>query len=241
MESDLHSKKYICVIDMELTCDLAPLPKEEQEIIEIGIEVLDSKTLKCVYTAQTTVKPLRNPTLSEYCKNLTHITQEEIDESLDLDMAVFYLLENNNLSVDDFIWCAWGDDPIWLQKELWIQGSKIVFDKRFINLSLIDGHRRSLSKALAANNIIQQQPIHRALPDAMSTADLARKYKITVEDIQISNTRTYKQQITDNQKAAIDKFSIQCRISKEAAKYILKNFNWNYSKAKHLFTLLDME
>jgi len=242
METDLKSKKYVVIMDLELTCSEPPLPRQDMEIIEIGIEVVDSKTLDTISHISTVVKPIKNPILTDYCKDLTHISQEEVDNSLNLVDAVKLLFLLDLPQPDEFVWCSWGNDPIWLQKELERAGSDIIFDKRFINLKLIDNtkdKRRGLKKALEANNIEQTQPAHRAWADAMSTANLARKYHISIEDVQVSNTKTYRQKISDEQKVKIKELSDKCEISLEASKYILKNMSWDFSKAKHLMSLLD--
>jgi inhibitor of KinA sporulation pathway (predicted exonuclease) len=238
---DLDGIKYIAAIDLEMVCDDPPLPRDQMEIIEIGIAVLDIEILDLVNTVSKVVKPRNKPVLTEYCKNLTHITQEEVDKADDLSttmLKIIGLLPNKK----ELIWCSWGNDPLWLEKELKAQGTVIDgLSFKFINLKLRDGKRRGLNKALKANNIIQQQPAHRALPDAISTALLAKKYKVRVEDVQVSNTKTYKQQITQQQKTAIEKFSTRYGISKEAAKFLLKNFDWNFCRAKYCIDLILKE
>lgn len=233
----LEDKKYILVLDLEMLCDNPPLAREAMEIIEIGIVVLNSNTLEEVNRISKVVKPINCVILSEYCKNLTHIGQEEIDTATDL-VSTFNEILKELPPINDCVWCGWGNDSIWLQDELKAKGSSVEFFNKFINLKLRDGKRRGLSKALKANNIVQTLPAHRALADAISTADLARKYKISTGDVQVSNKRTYKEQTTAKQEEAINKLSSKCNVSLKAAKYILNNFNWDFSKCKHCIELI---
>ena len=66
---------YLVVIDFEATCIGRDNEEFCQEIIQFPAVLVDVKTLSikdefCVY-----VKPVVNPKLSEYCTNLTGITQ----------------------------------------------------------------------------------------------------------------------------------------------------------------------
>ena len=68
--------KSLIIFDVEATCDIN-IPKQKRELIEIGAVKIENG--KIVDKFQELIKPKKNATLSNYCKELTHISQEEID------------------------------------------------------------------------------------------------------------------------------------------------------------------
>ena len=76
-------KKYLAIIDFEATCcDKNSFPRNEMEIIEIGMVIVDYDTFEKVSEFQSFVKPVRHDKLTAFCKNLTSITQETVDSAL---------------------------------------------------------------------------------------------------------------------------------------------------------------
>lgn len=63
-------------------------PGEHREVIQMGATLTDAERFTEQFTAKTLVKPRINPILSEYIKNLTGITQEDIDQK-GIDFAIF--------------------------------------------------------------------------------------------------------------------------------------------------------
>ncbi|XP_037752454.1 3'-5' exoribonuclease 1 isoform X1 [Chelonia mydas] len=72
---------YICVIDFEATCEEDNQPEFTHEIIEFPIVLLNTHTLEIEDTFQQYVKPEINPQLSNFCINLTGITQDHVDKA----------------------------------------------------------------------------------------------------------------------------------------------------------------
>jgi inhibitor of KinA sporulation pathway (predicted exonuclease) len=66
------------VIDLEATTDEGGWPITEMEIIEIGASLVDRKGRELDHF-QRFVKPARRPLLTSFCRELTHITQANID------------------------------------------------------------------------------------------------------------------------------------------------------------------
>lgn len=78
-ESPLH---FVNVIDLECTCwraDEPPTPQEVrvQEVIEIGVTVLDVRTRTLVSTESILVLPTTSE-ISSFCTELTTLTTEEV-------------------------------------------------------------------------------------------------------------------------------------------------------------------
>ena len=76
---------HIIVLDFEATCWEE---NKDHEIIEFPAIVLDLSTLEVVDRLEQFVKPVRKPILSEFCKNLTTITQEQVDGGISLQEAL---------------------------------------------------------------------------------------------------------------------------------------------------------
>lgn len=71
--------KYLIVTDLEATCDNNPdFDRRKSEIIEIGAVVLD-ENLNVIDTFQSFIKPMKNPLLTDFCKELTKIKQSDVD------------------------------------------------------------------------------------------------------------------------------------------------------------------
>ncbi|XP_049617174.1 3'-5' exoribonuclease 1 [Syngnathus scovelli] len=70
---------YICVVDFEATCEEDNPPDFLHEIIEFPMVLISTHTLEIVGTFQEYVKPQLYPTLSDFCVNLTGITQDKVD------------------------------------------------------------------------------------------------------------------------------------------------------------------
>ena len=77
---NLNKYQHILVVDLEATCcDLQSIPRHQMETIEIGAVMVDTVTLEIVDEFQTFIKPCRHPILTEFCLQLTSITQPQVD------------------------------------------------------------------------------------------------------------------------------------------------------------------
>eukprot|EP00069_Balaena_mysticetus_P015494 bmy_09231T0 len=72
---------YICVIDFEATCEEGNPPEFIHEIIEFPVVLLNTHTLEIEDTFQQYVRPEINTQLSDFCINLTGITQDQVDKA----------------------------------------------------------------------------------------------------------------------------------------------------------------
>lgn len=93
---------YLLVLDFEATCD-DPVQTLPQEIIEFPIQMVNLTTLETEATFHFFTKPRINPKLSEFCTELTGITQDIIDAAPDLGEIVAladHWLETNRLGLE---------------------------------------------------------------------------------------------------------------------------------------------
>ena len=73
----LIQEKYYLIVDFEATCtNRNEFPRDEMEIIEIGALLLDSEQFEIHSEFQSFIKPVRNPLLTGFCKELTTIRQD---------------------------------------------------------------------------------------------------------------------------------------------------------------------
>lgn len=78
---------HVLVLDFEATCESAAI-HYPHEIIEFPVVVLDTRTLKIVAEFHRYVRPTHNPTLSNFCTELTGITQAQVDVSNTIDVVL---------------------------------------------------------------------------------------------------------------------------------------------------------
>jgi inhibitor of KinA sporulation pathway (predicted exonuclease) len=99
--------RLLNVIDLEATCWRGEPPAGQiSEIIEIGLCVVDLEQRSRVERDRIMVRPERS-TVSEFCTELTGITQAEVDAGVSFQEAVGILLERHHS--DSRPWASWGD------------------------------------------------------------------------------------------------------------------------------------
>ncbi len=89
LDAPLAEYKWLVVLDFEWTCDRARVTPFA-EIIEWSCVLVDlrRRPAAIVSELQQYVKPLHNPTLSPFCKELTAITQAQVDAGCTLLEAI---------------------------------------------------------------------------------------------------------------------------------------------------------
>lgn len=71
--------EHYVIIDFECTCAKEVL--RPVEIIEFPSVIVDSETLEVVSEFHEYVRPVSNPTLTDFCTELTGITQKDVDSA----------------------------------------------------------------------------------------------------------------------------------------------------------------
>ena len=72
-----QSFRYLLVMDFEATC-IKDQKIEPQEIIEIPVLKVDTRTMEPIGEFHTYVRPVKRPRLSPFCTKLTKITQAQV-------------------------------------------------------------------------------------------------------------------------------------------------------------------
>ena len=175
--------KYKLVVDLEATCCANnEFPRHEMEIIEIGAVLLDTEN-EIVSTFSTFVKPTLNPILTDFCKELTTITQDQVDTapSFNIAMTSFlnWLHEYVIVFYDFYSWGDFDKNIISRQaKQLNYKNPKLdVLLSNHFNLKQIFADRNGVkpmgvSSALKFKGLKFENQQHRAIYDAINIAKL---------------------------------------------------------------------
>jgi inhibitor of KinA sporulation pathway (predicted exonuclease) len=100
---------YFLIIDVEATCsDDSSIPRHEMEIIEIGAVMLNRNTWEIDSQFQTFIKPVRHQKLTDFCTQLTTISQYDVEKAPEFAEAMAIFQEWMD-SFKDNIFCSWGN------------------------------------------------------------------------------------------------------------------------------------
>lgn len=168
------------VIDLEATTEEGGWPVEDMEIIEIGASLVAADGHELDHF-QRFVRPLRRPCLTSFCRELTHISQANIDSAAPL-ASVWPQFERWLAPHQSKLagWASWGDydrrqfELEWQRHDLHSSLSQLAHT----NLKQRFAEARQLKRAVGLHTALQlagltfQGQQHRALEDARNTARL---------------------------------------------------------------------
>jgi len=165
----------ILVIDLEATCWRGdPPPGEESEIIEIGLCELDVATGERGEPRAIFVQPQRSK-LSEFCRQLTTLTPEMLDDGLAFSEACTLLAED--YQSHHRTWASYGDyDRLQFQAQCEACGVPYPFGRSHINvkniLALSQGLKREvdLQRGMRSLGLPFEGTVHRGVDDAWNIA-----------------------------------------------------------------------
>lgn len=168
------------VLDLEATC-WDQKGKFQNEIIEIGAVAIDSKK-QILGEYCSFAKPSLNPRLSDFCKQLTTITQEEVDAA-PLFPEVLKDFQNwiNSFGKDYWL-CSWGFyDRSQFEKDCDLHGLDKDWLKQHISLKHQYQDIFKLSRAIGMQGALSREGIpmlgthHRGIDDAKNIAQIFLK------------------------------------------------------------------
>lgn len=181
MDNNINSQpRHLLVVDLEATCwDDRPQSAATMEIIEIGAVLVDLETQCILGEASTFVKPQINPELSDFCQQLTHITQSDVDQAPTLSEAAQYLNEVMAGWAPD----SWGSWGAYDRRQFSIErerGRQVpdFFDLPHINLKSAYQESRGVKRKSGLGNSLKRHGMtfegvqHRALSDARNIVRL---------------------------------------------------------------------
>ncbi len=172
---------HILVVDLEATCcDLKSIPRHQMETIEIGAVIVESETLAIVDEFQTFVKPNRHPILTDFCRQLTSITQAQVDTAPTFPDAI-NLWQPWLKQFDRTIFGSWGDYD---RKQFQQDGKRHQIDlpypistnhinlKEQFSIAQKLNRRYSMAKALNLAGVELIGTHHRGIDDARNISKL---------------------------------------------------------------------
>jgi 3'-5' exoribonuclease 1 len=170
-----HIDLIIC--DLEATCWEDAPNTDAMEIIEIGAVRLSDGSITSDF--QTLIKPVAHPTLSDFCKTLTTITQQQVDAGLLFPTAYEELLQW--IGSQPFVFCSWGRYDL-KQLKLDVARWQLPWDERFDqHLNIKHAYARfrkvkpcGMEKALTLAKLPLEGTHHRGLDDARNIARITR-------------------------------------------------------------------
>ncbi|MCK5717918.1 MAG: exonuclease domain-containing protein [Thiomargarita sp.] len=166
----------ILVIDIEATCWKDEIPDgQENEIIEIGICVLDAFTCERLEKKSLIIKS--TSIVSEFCTELTTLTQEIVDKGISLKEGCD-ILQTQYLSKER-AWASYGAyDRKLFQRECHDKDITYPFNEEHINIKHRYADSASLKKKVGMAKALRQLDFplegihHRGVDDAWNSANI---------------------------------------------------------------------
>lgn len=166
----------VLVVDLEATCwDVGEKPDDQDvEIIEIGICSFNSKTFEKSKKMSIIVKP-ENSEISQYCTDLTGLSQKDVDSGVDLRRACQHLREV--YSSHRRPWASWSSwDVRMIASECDKKNVPYPFTSRHIDIKTLFplafslNNHCSLEKAMSKLGLKMEGVHHRGDDDAWNAA-----------------------------------------------------------------------
>lgn len=174
-------KTHFIIFDLESTCWKLKKPPRK-EIIEIGAVRIDEMGRE-ISVFSSFVRPIITPKLSNFCKKLTGISQEEVDRAATFDEVILdfedWLFEHDV----NLVLASWGDYDL-KQFALDADYHGLTFKWLDQHICLNDQHARfhglrqplSVTNALNADGLSFSGETHRAINDAHNTVEIFRHH-----------------------------------------------------------------
>lgn len=176
----------LAVVDLEWNQSASHTRYEmPHEIIEIGVAKL-GPDMRVLGSAQYVVRPAVYPALDRHIREVTGITQEELDAGVPFQEAFAAFID---FCGEDVQLCTWGRDdyPVLLRNTRYF-GVKLPFDPP-LDAQLLYAHlltntparQVGLHAAMEALGIEPELPAHRAVYDALCTAQVLPRIRAAYE------------------------------------------------------------
>ncbi|MFJ2323198.1 exonuclease domain-containing protein [Pseudomonas sp. NPDC087817] len=182
--------RYLYCVDLEATCDEVGLHEsprslvvvpDQMETIEIGLVVIDLESLEIIDEFQRFVRPQINPTLTDFCKRLTSIEQEDVDGAPTYQ-EVGDELRTFAARYPNAAWASWGDyDARQLERDAGFAACPSLleclphFNARKWHAGLYDDRPKSLKQTVESLGLVWQGTYHRGIDDARNVASIIKE------------------------------------------------------------------
>jgi 3'-5' exoribonuclease 1 len=174
----------VLVIDLEATCWSENNSNKPHEIIEIGYALIkkdETNNLKIIDNGAFFVKPILDPILSDFCRNLTSITQEQVDSAEDYPITLNKFIElietKSNKKINELLFVSWGNyDKKQFEIDCQLHNVPYPFGthenlkKKFMSKYKL--RKAGMPKALEILNLELEGTHHRGKDDALNIAKI---------------------------------------------------------------------
>jgi inhibitor of KinA sporulation pathway (predicted exonuclease) len=180
VEAVASGARRIVVVDVEATCWKKGIFSRKKETIEIGAVLLrlDRRDHSKWPEFQTFVRPLKLPRLSSFCRELTGISQQEVDAAPSFPEALQLFLKWA-APLDRVVLASWSHYDVW-QLDLDLQNHELpklefpFLDVKKLAAQIIGAKNfEETARELAPDCV--EMPRHRAIADAHRTARILRR------------------------------------------------------------------
>ncbi|HLA45214.1 MAG TPA: 3'-5' exonuclease [Aggregatilineales bacterium] len=167
----------LIIVDVEATCwkDRTAPPGQQSEIIEIGVCLLDLESFTRSEKRSILVRPERS-SVSEFCTQLTTLTQEQVDTGISFaDACAMLVLDFGS---ENRIWGSWGNyDRKMFEYQCASFAANYPFSDTHINIKawmadLKNTRQMGLAAALRHLNLAMEGTHHRGDDDAWNIAQV---------------------------------------------------------------------
>jgi len=173
---NMRTNRDYLVIDLEATCDDAgAVPKREMEIIEIGAVLVDPVSFAAKAEFQSFIRPVRHPVLTPFCRQLTSITQAQVDAAPSFPEAITALREF--MAGEQPLFGSWGNyDRNQFQLDAGFHRVTLPFGPDHLNIkqafsdALGTRERFGMAGALRRLGLTLDGTHHRGIDDARNIA-----------------------------------------------------------------------
>ena len=170
----LAGQRRVIVVDVEATCWKKGVFSRKKETIEIGaVRLLLDRDESTWPEFQTFVRPRRLPRLSTFCRELTGITQEDIDPAPTFPEALRLFLDWSE-PLERVVLASWSRYDVW-QIDLDLEAHGLpelaipLLDVKKLATRVVGAKSFEETARLLAPDL-GATPSHRAVPDARRTA-----------------------------------------------------------------------
>ena len=170
------------IFDLEATCWEGRPPSKVQEIIEIGALMLNPYgEVERIFNRF--IRPILNPNLSVFCKELTSIQQENVNRADTFPKVIEEFQDWGEMFDEDYVLCSWGA----FDKKMFIQDCQLhrmEYDWAEPHINLKNQYReiKRLPKARGLKTAVRKEGFeftgihHRGIDDAENLAKIFTKY-----------------------------------------------------------------
>ena len=166
----------IIVVDLETTCTNTHAEQFQNEIIEIGLCIVDLRKMIVEKNVSLLIKPLRSE-VTEFCTKLTGITPADVQDGLSLPEAADLLIRD--FQTNEYVWASWGDfDRLIVNRECKQYKARFPFNRQHLNLKALFGVIYGTDELMGLDQAakLTAQPFlgehHRGVDDARTAAQL---------------------------------------------------------------------